>query len=80
MQFQQCHYWLKWWTRLRIDHQKIPISDIMNSFNNVLSTSIWGMPTGITAENLQSLIRGTILMAIANQNKPLLLSTGNKSE
>ncbi len=66
--------------RLGIDHQKIPISELMNSFNDVLSTSRWGKPTGISAENLQSRIRGTILMALANQEKYLLLSTGNKSE
>ena len=66
--------------RLGIDHQKIPIEGLMNSFNDVLSTSTWGIPTGITAENLQSRIRGTILMALANQKKHLLLSTGNKSE
>ena len=66
--------------RLGIDHQKIPISGVMDSFNDVLSNSSWGIPRGITAENLQSRIRGTILMALANQNKHLLLSTGNKSE
>ena len=66
--------------RLGIAHQMIPITDLMNSFNNVLSTSTGEIPTGITAENLQSRIRGTILMAQANQNKHLLLSTGNKSE
>jgi len=66
--------------RLGIDHQQIPISDLMNSFNNVLSTSTCGIPIGITAENLQSRIRGTILMALANQKRHLLLSTGNKSE
>tara|TARA_Y100001968_G_scaffold167705_1_gene153558 strand:- start:131 stop:1180 length:1050 start_codon:yes stop_codon:yes gene_type:complete len=66
--------------RIGINHQKIPISDVMNSFNDVLSNSEFGKPTGITAENLQSRIRGTILMAIANQKNYLLLSTGNKSE
>ncbi len=66
--------------RLGIDHQKIPISDVMSSFNDVLSNTTWGEPSGITAENLQSRIRGTILMALANQQKHLLLSTGNKSE
>ncbi len=66
--------------RLGIHHQTIPISDVMNSFNDILSNSAWGIPTGITAENLQSRIRGTILMALANQKKHLLLSTGNKSE
>jgi len=66
--------------RLGIDHEKIPISALMDGFNDVLSTSASGIPTGITAENLQSRIRGTILMALANQKKHLLLSTGNKSE
>ncbi len=66
--------------RLGISSQKIPISDLMNSFNDVLSTSTLGIPIGTTAENLQSRIRGTILMALANQKNHLLLSTGNKSE
>jgi NAD+ synthase (glutamine-hydrolysing) len=34
----------------------------------------------ITEENLQSRLRGTILMALANQDGELLLNTGNKSE
>ncbi len=34
----------------------------------------------ITHENLQARIRGTILMAYANEYRSLLLSTGNKSE
>jgi NAD+ synthase (glutamine-hydrolysing) len=38
------------------------------------------VPSGLTAENLQSRIRGTLLMAVANQQGQLLLSTGNKSE
>ena len=66
--------------RLGINHQKIPISNVMNSFNDVLSSSTGDIPTDITAENLQSRIRGTILMALANQKNHLLLSTGNKSE
>ncbi len=66
--------------RLGINHQTIPISNIMDCFNDVLSNSASGTPTGITAENLQSRIRGTILMALANQKNHLLLSTGNKSE
>jgi NAD+ synthetase len=37
-------------------------------------------PSGLTAENLQSRIRGTLLMAVANAQGRLLLSTGNKSE
>lgn len=37
-------------------------------------------PTGITAENLQSRIRGMTLMALSNQSGKMVLSTGNKSE
>ena len=35
---------------------------------------------GLTQENLQSRIRGTLLMAISNQTGRIVLSTGNKSE
>ena len=35
---------------------------------------------GVTAENLQSRLRGTLLMALANDTGLLLLTTGNKSE
>tara|TARA_B100000579_G_scaffold419961_1_gene419135 strand:- start:417 stop:2117 length:1701 start_codon:yes stop_codon:yes gene_type:complete len=66
--------------RLGIDHQKIPISGLMRSYDDIFSTSSLGIPTGNTAENLQSRIRGTILMAYANQKNHLLLATGNKSE
>ena len=66
--------------RLGIAHHTIPISDLMNSFDDTLSTATGDIPTGITAENIQSRIRGTILMALANEKNHLLLSTGNKSE
>ncbi|MEY3545432.1 MAG: hypothetical protein RLZZ247_1589, partial [Cyanobacteriota bacterium] len=45
-----------------------------------LTPPLGGAPTGLTAENLQSRIRGTLLMAVANQQGQLLLTTGNKSE
>ena len=67
-------------SRLHIQTKTIPIDKLMNSFDNVLKEPLGGTPKGLTAENLQSRIRGTILMAIANQNGDLLLSTGNKSE
>jgi NAD+ synthase (glutamine-hydrolysing) len=37
-------------------------------------------PVSLTEENLQSRLRGTLLMALANQGGGLLLNTGNKSE
>lgn len=52
----------------------------MEAFDQALLGPIEGPPDGLSAENLQSRIRGTLLMAVANQQGQLLLSTGNKSE
>ncbi len=66
--------------RLRIRTSVIPINTLMKSYDNSLEKSIGEIPQGLTAENLQARIRGTLLMAIANKKRHLLLSTGNKSE
>ena len=66
--------------RLGVKTNTIPIKDLMKSFDLALSKPLEEVPQGLTAENLQSRIRGTLLMAIANQRQHLLLSTGNKSE
>ncbi len=66
--------------KLKATTQVMPISDLMNCFNETLKDTSGRIPTGITAENIQSRIRGTILMALANQKNHILLSTGNKSE
>ncbi len=66
--------------RLSISTSTIPIAELMKGFDSALLEPLNKQPEGITAENLQSRIRGVILMAIANQESHLLLSTGNKSE
>ena len=66
--------------RLGIATQTVPIAPLMASFDAALASPLGGEPAGLTAENLQSRIRGTLLMAVANQQGQLLLSTGNKSE
>ncbi|WP_320673981.1 NAD+ synthase [Prochlorococcus sp. MIT 1341] len=66
--------------RLEISTKTIPITQLMECFDTSLKKSLGESPKGVTAENLQSRIRGTLLMAVANQNSQLLLSTGNKSE
>jgi len=66
--------------KLRIKTRIISIEDLMESFDNALVGALTKKPEGLTAENLQSRIRGTILMAISNAEGHLLLSTGNKSE
>jgi NAD+ synthase (glutamine-hydrolysing) len=66
--------------RLGITTHTLPIAGLMESFDTTLTPPLGGAPAGLTAENLQSRIRGTLLMAVANQQGQLLLTTGNKSE
>jgi len=66
--------------RLKINFNTISIENIMTSFEESFIKSLNFKAEGITNQNVQSRIRGTLLMALANQEKHLLLSTGNKSE
>ncbi len=66
--------------RLGIPRATVPIEPLMQGFDQALTPVLSGGTTGVSAENLQSRIRGTLLMALANQQGHLLLSTGNKSE
>ena len=66
--------------RLGIATHTVPIEALMTSFEAALTPPLGAAPAGLTAENLQSRIRGTLLMAVANQQGQLLLTTGNKSE
>jgi NAD+ synthase (glutamine-hydrolysing) len=65
---------------LGIDTQTIPIADMMSAFDSSLAELFAGTESDITEENLQSRIRGSLLMAISNKFGHLILSTGNKSE
>jgi NAD+ synthetase len=66
--------------RLGMGTHTLPITALMADFDAALHPALAGPPAGLAAENLQSRIRGTLLMAVANQQGQLLLSTGNKSE
>jgi len=66
--------------KLGIPTVKIPIQPMMDSFSAALGEVLSNPLAGVTAENLQSRIRGTVLMALSNQWGRLLLTTGNKSE
>lgn len=66
--------------RLGLATHTLPIAPLMGGFDAALEPALAGPPQGLSAENLQSRIRGTLLMAVANQQGQLLLSTGNKSE
>jgi NAD+ synthase (glutamine-hydrolysing) len=65
---------------LGITTQTLPIGTLMGGYDQTLETLFAGTESGVTEENLQSRIRGNLLMAISNKLGHLLLSTGNKSE
>lgn len=65
---------------LGIQTHTVPIAEAMTAFDHMLSGLFEGTEFGIAEENLQSRIRGTLLMAISNKFGHLLISTGNKSE
>lgn len=65
---------------LGIDYMLIPITDMFATFRKTMEPAFKGMPEDITEENMQSRIRGMILMALSNKLRALVLSTGNKSE
>jgi len=50
------------------------IQPMVDSFLTTMSLS------GLALENLQARVRGVVLMSISNQEGPLVLTTGNKSE
>ena len=58
----------------------LPIAAIMQTYDAVLSEDFRGLPPDVTEENIQSRIRGNLLMALSNKHGSLLLTTGNKSE
>jgi NAD+ synthase (glutamine-hydrolysing) len=64
---------------LGIDFRRIPIEAAHAAFLDMLAGSVTG-PPGLTEENIQSRIRGVILMALSNHLGWLVLTTGNKSE
>ncbi|HIK10640.1 MAG TPA: NAD+ synthase [Oscillatoriaceae cyanobacterium M33_DOE_052] len=65
---------------LGIKTQILPIGELMAGYDRALQSVFAGLEPDVTEENLQSRIRGNLLMALANKFGHLLLSTGNKSE
>ncbi|MBZ5579967.1 MAG: NAD+ synthase [Acidobacteriia bacterium] len=58
----------------------LPISSIMKTYDAALADAFHGRAPDVTEENIQSRIRGNLLMALSNKYGSLLLTTGNKSE
>jgi NAD+ synthase (glutamine-hydrolysing) len=66
---------------LGIDLEIVPIEKAHAAFAELLAPVLDGEPRGLADENLQSRIRGVILMAVSNALSGwIVLTTGNKSE
>src|SRR5205085_12551312 len=58
----------------------VSINDIYGSFIKTLQPIFQDRPFNVAEENIQSRIRGNLLMAVANKFGYILLNTSNKSE
>lgn len=65
---------------LGIRFDSIPMDGIFAEYLEGLAPVFSGTEFGVAEENLQSRIRGALLMAISNKHGPMVLATGNKSE
>jgi NAD+ synthase (glutamine-hydrolysing) len=59
---------------------ELPITGVMDAYDELLAERFAGTDAGIAEENLQARIRGNLVMALSNKFGWLPLSTGNKSE
>jgi NAD+ synthase (glutamine-hydrolysing) len=66
--------------RLGIDLHVVPIEEAHVAFTSLLAGVLGHEPAGLTDENLQSRLRGVLLMGLSNANGWIVLTTGNKSE
>ncbi len=65
---------------LGIRLEEVPIDPVVDALVSVLKPGLGDLPWGVTEENLQARVRGTLLMAFSNRTGALVLNTGNKSE
>ena len=60
--------------------QSVAIGGPQDAVSEALAPLFAGLPADVTEENIQSRLRGLLLMAISNKTGAMLLTTGNKSE
>ena len=58
----------------------VPITEGREAITNTLAPLFEGSEPNVTEENIQSRLRGLLLMALSNKFGEMLLTTGNKSE
>ena len=65
---------------LGVRYDVVPIAEAVEALQGSLADLFAGRPADVTEENLQSRVRGTLLMALSNKFGSMVLTTGNKSE
>ncbi|MGA8905707.1 MAG: NAD+ synthase [Candidatus Bathyarchaeia archaeon] len=65
---------------LGISFLTIPIEPVVSAYEEQLQPNFQNRPADVAEENVQSRIRGNILMALSNKFGELVLATGNKTE
>jgi NAD+ synthase len=65
---------------LGVRYDILPIAPAVEGFEKILSPIFAGTSRGTTEENIQSRVRGTVLMSVSNKFGSMLVTTGNKSE
>jgi len=63
---------------IRLD--TVPITEGVDALGHMLAAQFANTKSGIAEENIQSRLRGLVLMAISNKHGAMVLATGNKSE
>lgn len=66
--------------RLGCHYDFVPIAEGRQAITNTLAPLFTGRDEDVTEENIQSRLRGLLLMAMSNKFNEMLLTTGNKSE
>ncbi|HJR56369.1 MAG TPA: NAD+ synthase, partial [Rhizomicrobium sp.] len=65
---------------LGVEYGTVEIEHAVKAMDNTLAPAFAGTKPDITEENIQSRLRGLILMAMSNKFGHMVLTTGNKSE
>lgn len=58
----------------------LPIQKLFDQYLGLLADEFGDLPSDTAEENIQPRVRGTLLMALANKFRALVLAPGNKSE
>jgi NAD+ synthetase len=66
--------------RLGIRFLTLPVTEIYETCLRTMGKPFGEGEVGVAEQNIQARIRGTLLMALANKEGGIVLSTGNKSE